>query len=184
MKVLVACEFSGVVRRAFRERGHDAFSCDLAPSLDGSPHHITGDCLPLLDGSWDLVIAHPPCTCLSGAGAWLARGRLPAVEAAFDFVCEIAFRGGSRLCIENPAGFLTKMLRPPDQYVHPFQFGDAFKKRTGLWLRGLPRLVPTHELVDGARWVDLVPPGPDRRAIRSVFFSGMAAAMADQWGQL
>ena len=147
MKVLVACEYSGIVRNAFKARGHDAWSCDLLPTEQPSKKHIEGDVLPILNDGWDLIIAHPPCTHLSvsGAARWaekVADGRQPAaikfVETIWDSECP-------RICIENPVGALSSRskLGKATQYVQPYEFGHAEQKKTGFWLKGLPKLVGT-----------------------------------------
>lgn len=190
MRVLVACEFSGVVRQAFRARGHEAWSCDLLPSDDRSDFHIVGDARDILNDGWDLLmVAHPPCTRLCNSGVrWLAERNLWADlrEAAALFS---AFWNApiERVCIENPvmhrhAKALIENYQEPAQSVQPWQFGHGETKRTCFWLRKLPKLKPT-QIVDGreAR-VHRMPPGPNRWRERSRFFPGIADAMADQWG--
>ena len=187
MKVLVACEFSGVVRRAFREMGHDAWSCDLLPAEDGSEYHWKGDALTVAgltkrEGPyWDMMIAHPPCTHLAVSGArWMkAKGRL--VDDALDFVRQLMDAPIERICIENPISIISSRIRKPDQIIQPWQFGHGETKATCLWLKNLPPLVPTN-IVDGreAR-VHKMPPGPDRWKDRSRTYEGIAKAMAAQW---
>lgn len=193
MKVLVACEFSGVVRRAFRELGHDAWSCDLLPSEDGSDDHLIADAIeaahsgpPLgaYGGKWDLMIAHPPCTDLAVSGARhfaakIADGRQ---QRALDFVQALMDAPIPRIAIENPISVISSKIRKPDQIIQPWQFGHGETKATCLWLKGLPKLVAT-DIVDGreAR-VHRMPPGPNRWKERSRTFEGIAAAMAQQWG--
>lgn len=190
MKVLVACEFSGTVRNAFAARGHDAWSCDLLPAEDDSPKHIVGDALELLDDGWDLMVAHPPCTRLANSGVrWLAERNLWAEldEGAALFS---AFWNAPipRIAVENPvmhkyAKERIEGYRPPTQSIQPWQFGHGETKRTCLWLKGLPLLRPTN-IVDGREQrVFLMSPGPDRWKERSRFFTGVADAMADQWGE-
>lgn len=198
-RVLVACEFSGVVRRAFAARGHDAWSCDLLPAEDGSNKHIVGDARDHLDDGWDLLmVAHPPCTRLCNSGVrWLTKP--PAGKTLNQMWRELdeaaalfsAFWNApiERVCIENPVMHKHAKARiidyqPPAQSVQPWQFGHGEVKRTCFWLRGLPPLTPTN-IVDGrhAR-VHRMPPSPDRWKERSRFFPGIAAAMADQWGSL
>ena len=196
MRVLVACEFSGVVRRAFAALGHDAWSCDLLPAEDGSARHITGDARAVLADGWDLLVAHPPCTRLCNSGVrWLSvppPGRtIDAIRAELVAAADLfsAFWRApiGRVAVENPvmhchAKALIRDYAPPAQSVQPWQFGHGEVKRTCLWLRGLPPLVPT-DVVDGreAR-VHRMPPSPDRWKLRSVTYSGIAAAMAAQWG--
>ena len=188
MRVLVACEYSGVVRRAFADRGHDTWSCDLLPAEDGSQQHRQGDALEFLreGGPWDLLIAHPPCTHLSNAGA-NSRSRKPerVVLDALEFVRELLLtREVERVCVENPPGLIGTMIMPATQYVEPWWFGDPVCKRTGLWLRGLPRLRRRPELEvepwDHGWWnrggVRI------RGHLRSRTFDGIARQMAEQWG--
>ena len=190
-RVLIACEFSGIVRRAFAAKGFDAWSCDLLPADDESPQHIVGDARDLLSDGWDLMVAHPPCTRLCNSGVrWLAERDLWAEldEAAALFG---AFWNAPvpRVAIENPVMHRHAKARIENyadfaQSIQPWQFGHGETKRTCLWLRGLPHLVPT-DIVEGreAR-VHRMPPGPDRWKERSRFFPGIAAAMVDQWGTL
>jgi site-specific DNA-cytosine methylase len=192
MKVLVACEYSGIVRNAFKAKGHDSWSCDLLPTEQPSKNHIEGDVLPILNDGWDLIIAHPPCTHLSvsGAARWaekVADGRQPAaikfVETIWDSECP-------RICIENPVGALSSRskLGKATQYVQPYEFGHAEQKKTGFWLKGLPKLVGTKYIdVSGLpdkqrQRLHWLPPSEDRWKIRSRTFQGIADAMADQWG--
>ncbi|MEP6828087.1 MAG: hypothetical protein ABJA10_08430 [Aestuariivirga sp.] len=183
MRVLVACEYSGVVRRAFREQGHSAWSCDLLPSEDDSYLHHKGDVRDLLNLGWDLMIAHPPCTHLAVSGArWFKdKGDLPA--KALDFVRLLMAAPIERIAIENPISIISSKIRKPDQIIQPWQFGHGETKATCLWLKNLPKLVPTN-FVDGrlAR-VHQMPPSPDRWKERSRTFFGIAAAMANQWGR-
>lgn len=181
VRVLVACEFSGTVRDAFTARGHDAVSCDLLPSETPGPHY-QGDVLDILGDGWDLMIAHPPCTHLAVSGArWFAEKREEQAQA-LDFVRALLDAPIPRIALENPVSVISSRIRKPDQIVQPWHFGHGEVKATCLWLKGLPPLVPT-DVVDGreAR-VWRMPPGPDRWKERSRTFTGLAAAMADQWG--
>jgi hypothetical protein len=187
VRVLVACEFSGTVRRAFRERGHDAWSCDLLPAEDGDAHHIKRDVRDVLRhqneyGRWDLMIAHPPCTHLAVSGARWFKDKQAEQAEALAFVRQLLDAPVPRICIENPVSIISSRIRKPDQIIQPWQFGHGETKATCLWLKGLPPLVPTN-IVDGreAR-VHKMPPGPDRWKERSRTYEGIAAAMADQWG--
>ena len=183
LRVLVACEFSGVVRRAFRELGHDAWSCDLLPAEDGSGHHFQGDALALLDGGWDILIAHPPCTDLSVSGArhFAAKQADGRQDRALEFVRALmAFPG--RYCIENPISIISSRIRKPDQIIQPWQFGHGETKATCLWLNGLLPLRPTNVVEGREARVHRMPPGPNRWKERSRTFEGIAAAMAEQWG--
>lgn len=190
MKILIACEYSGRVREAFRAKGHEAYSADLLPSEDNSPNHIQGDVFPLLQQPWDLVVAHPPCTYLCNSGVrWLygkgSRARWHAMAKARQFFFECLLANSPRICVENPVPHGHAELPDASQWIHPWQFGDAESKRTGLWLRGLPLLVPTHEKPETIRQsVHLASPGPNRWRERSRTFQGIANAMAEQWGTL
>lgn len=190
MRVLVACEFSGIVRRAFAARGHDAWSCDLLPSEDDSDRHIIGDARDLLEDGWDLLIAHPPCTRLCNSGVrWLAERNLWAdLDEAAELFSAFWNAPIERIAVENPVmhGHAKERIRnyaPPAQSVQPWQFGHGETKRTCLWLKGLPPLVPTKIVSGREARVHRMSPGPDRWRERSRFFSGIAEAMADQWGR-
>lgn len=205
MRVLVACEFSGVVREAFRKRGHDAWSCDLLPAEDLSPqfaHHYVGDVRQVIGGTldggpWDLLIAHPPCTYLCNSGVrWLYKGgrgterdlkRWADMRESIKFFGQLWSADINRVCIENPV--MHRWARQEfgfdhTQTIQPWQFGHPETKRTCLWLRGLPKLAPT-KIVEGrhAR-VHREPPSPDRWKNRSRTLQGIANAMAAQWGVL
>jgi hypothetical protein len=193
MRVLIACEFSGIVRDAFRARGHDAWSCDLLPSERPGPH-IQGDVRNVLSDGWDLMVAHPSCQYLSRAGArWASPERDALALGAVAFVLELWNAPIPRVAIENPIGKLNQLWRYPDQTIEPFHFGDPYTKRTCLWLRGLPPLMasvvdPAHAPWVQANYVTRVgrirrPRGNARTARdRSRSFVGIASAMADQWG--
>lgn len=184
MRVLVGCEFSGVVRQAFRDRGFDAWSCDLLPAEDGSPFHIQCDVRDVVTGNWNLAIFHPPCTHLAVSGArWFQEKRAEQAEA-LAFVRFLLDAPIPRIALENPVSIISSHVRPADQYIQPWQFGHGETKKTGLWLVNLPPLMAT-KVVDGreAR-VHRMPPGPDRWKERSRTFPGIAAAMAAQWGPL
>lgn len=194
MRVLVACEYSGRVRQAFRNLGHSAWSCDLLPADDGSPYHIQGDVLPVAWGEdWDLMIAHPPCTYLCSSGIhWNSRRpeRLALTEDAVSFFLALWNTPINRVCIENPVGVMSTRLRKPDQYIQPWEFGHPETKRTCLWLRGLSPLEPTNILPPDNRGENLTPsgqnklgPSVDRWKIRSLTYQGWADAMASQWGE-
>lgn len=190
MRVLVACEFSGTVRRAFTALGHDAWSCDLLPADDGSPNHHQGDVLPLISQSgqdawsWDLMISHPPCTHLAVSGARWFKDKLPEQASALDFVRQLLAAPIPKIALENPVSIISSKIRKPDQVIQPWQYGHGETKATCLWLKGLPLLQPTH-IVDGreAR-VHKMPPSLNRWKLRSVTYPGIAAAMAKQWGEL
>lgn len=181
MRVLVACEFSGTVRDAFRALGHDAMSCDLLPSERPGPHY-QGDVRDVLGAGWDLMVAHPPCTHLAVSGArWFAAKRCEQ-EEALAFVRLLLDAPIPRIALENPVSVISSRIRKPDQTIQPWQFGHGETKATCLWLTGLPPLVPT-DIVEGreAR-VWKMGPSPERWRERSRTFPGIAAAMAAQWG--
>jgi len=214
MRVLVACEYSGRVREAFRRRGHDAWSCDLLPAEDGSRYHLQGDCLEEIAAGvlgkvamrrgpnslgqyfdpvpWDLIIAHPPCTDLAVSGARhfsakIADGRQ---QKALDFVQALMDSPCDRIAIENPVSVISSKIRKPDQIIQPWMFGHPEKKATCLWLKGLPKLVPTNDVSEEMKTlpksvtdrIHRMPPGPDRWKERSRTYQGIADAMAEQWG--
>jgi len=186
MRVLVACEFSGAVRDAFRRRGHIAVSCDLLPSEgEPGPWHIQRDVREvILEARWDLMIAHPPCTHLAVSGArWFKEKAVEQAEA-LEFVRTLLDAPIPRIALENPVSIISSRIRKPDQIIQPWQFGHGEVKATCLWLKNLPKLVPTN-VVEGrhpACW--LASPGPDRWKIRSRTYQGIADAMAEQWGNL
>lgn len=187
MRVLIGCEYSGVVRRAFREQGHDAWSCDFLPSEDDSPHHIQGDVLKLIGDGWDMAVFHPPCTYLAVSGMhWTTRGfRDPKLtEDALDFVRKLMDAPIPRIAVENPVSVISSRIRKPDQIIHPYMFGDPYMKKTCLWLKNMPKLEHTN-VVDGREqkcWKH--PPSPDRWKERSRTYPGIGQAMGQQWGAL
>jgi hypothetical protein len=184
VRVLVACEFSGIVRDAFRTRGHDAWSCDLLPSEQEGPH-ILGDIRDYhhMGGGWDLLVAHPPCTYLTRAGDRWYRESGPRDEAA-SFVIWLSELAVMRIAIENPRGALNRLWRRPDQVIQPWMFGHGEKKATCLWLKNLPPLMATAVETGREARVHHAAPGPDRWKERSRTLPGIAAAMADQWGSV
>jgi site-specific DNA-cytosine methylase len=181
MRVLVACEYSGVVRDAFAALGHDAWSCDLLPT-EHLGNHINGDVLQHLHRGWDLMIAHPPCTHLAVSGARWFKDKLQEQAAALDFVRRLLDAPIPRIALENPVSIISSRIRKPDQIIQPWQFGHGETKTTCLWLKNLPKLLPTN-IVDGreAR-VHKMPPSPDHWKERSRTYRGIANAMAAQWG--
>ncbi len=191
MRVLVACEFSGIVRDAFRGRGHDAWSCDLLPSERPGPH-IQGDVLAVLDRGWDLMIAHPPCTRLVTRGRYRATPK--ECRDAEVFFMRMIKAPVNKICVENPKGVMSSLFRPPDQIIQPYQFGHRERKATCFWLKNLPPLHPTKivkpedpvhvDRTTGKRRyrLDYLPESPERWKIRSRTFPGVARAMAEQWG--
>jgi hypothetical protein len=198
MRVLVACEYSGTVRDAFRAAGHYALSCDLLPTDVDGPHY-QGDVRDIINDGWDIMIAHPPCTYLCSSGLhWNKRveGRAAKTEEALEFVKFLLDAPITRIALENPIGCIGTRIRKADQTIQPWQFGHDASKSTCLWLKGLPVLVPTEiiepRIVDGKkRWANQtdsgqnrLPPSEDRWKIRSETYAGIAKAMANQWGDL
>lgn len=202
MNVLVACEFSGVVRDAFAARGHNAWSCDLFPT-ERPGNHIVGDVRMLLSGYWDLLIAHPPCTYLSSSGLhWNTRvyGREMLTRRALLFVRQLLDAPIPMIALENPVGCISTRIQEESQYIQPYEFGEDASKKTGLWLKGLPLLQNTERFP--GRWVmhkgklverwsnqtdsgqNRLGPSETRSAERAKTYQGIAEAMADQWGGL
>ena len=200
LKVLVACEYSGVVRDEFLKLGHDAWSCDLLESDSCNEKHIQGDCIPVIKIGWDIIIMHPPCTALTVAGnAHYGQGmpkhneRIDSVEwtkKLFELAIANAKIG---VCMENPVGVLPRMADLKcSQYIQPYQFGHPEQKKTGLWLHGLPRLVETDNVYNEMmklpknerERLHYLRPSKDRGRRRSTTFVGIAKAMANQWGIL
>jgi site-specific DNA-cytosine methylase len=198
VRVLVACEYSGRVRQAFRAMGHHAYSCDVLPAEDGSTFHIQRDVREILSGwaplehwqtehdrtPWDLMVAHPPCTDLAVSGSrWfpakVADGRQ---QAAIDFFMALASAPIERIAIENPVSIMSTRWRKPDQIIQPWQFGHGETKATCLWLKGLPKLTPTNIVAGREARVHRMSPAPDRWKDRSRTYQGIADAMAAQWG--
>ena len=186
MRILIGCEFSGVVRRAFRARGHEAFSCDLLPAEDGSPYHHQGSVLDVLGGDWELGVFHPPCTHLSVSGArhFAAKQASGVQQEALEFVRLLLDAPIPMIALENPISIISSRIRKPDQIIQPWQFGHGETKATCLWLKGLPKLIPTNIVEGREARVHRMPPGPNRWKERSRTFAGIAEAMADQWGSL
>lgn len=182
MKVLIACEFSGVVRRAFRALGHDAWSCDLLPAEDGSEYHRQQNVFDLLGEGWDLMVAHPPCTHLAVSGArWFAK-KVVEQLAALYFVRRLLDAPIERIALENPVSIISSRIRKPDQIIQPWMFGHGETKATCLWLKNLPKLKPTNVVEGREGKVWKMPPSPDRWKERSRTYEGIAKAMAEQWG--
>lgn len=191
MRILIACEFSGVVREAFNGKGHDVWSCDLLPT-EIKGQHYQCDVLEILDGNWDMMIAHPPCTYISNMSNCRIKqaGRLALREAGFRFFMELVNAPIPLIAIENPRGLPEREYRRPDQIIQPYQFGHPVSKQTCLWLKGLPLLTPTQIVIperkwDGKRWRTWVDTCTTHTGkFRSVTFSGIAAAMSNQWGDI
>lgn len=182
MRVLVACEFSGIVREEFRKLGHDAWSCDLLDTeIPGQ--HIKDDVLKHLENGWDLMIAHPPCTYLAISGARWWKNRQQEQKEAIEFFKVLYQSSIEKIAIENPIGIISTVYRKPDQIIQPYQFGHGETKATCLWLKNLPLLVPTNIVEGRIPRVHYEAPGKDRWKNRSRTLSGIAHAMAQQWGQ-
>ena len=181
MKVLVACEFSGVVRDAFIDKGHEAISCDLLPTERHGTHY-QGNVLDIINDGFDLMIAHPPCTHLAVSGARWFKDKKKEQEEALEFVKVLMNANIAKICIENPVSIISSKIRKPDQIIQPWQFGHGETKKTCLWLKGLSPLTPT-DIVEGreAR-IHKMPPSENRWKERSRTFEGIARAMAEQWG--
>jgi len=190
MKVLIACEFSGIVRDAFAARGHDAWSCDILPT-EREGQHLQCDAREVLSDGWDLMIAHPPCTHLAVSGAaWFHKKQNEQAEA-LNFVRCLLAAPIERIALENPVSVISSRIRKPDQIIQPWQFGHEISKTTCLWLKNLPRLKPTNIVGRGVfrtspsgrrypEWCWNTGGGSGHK--RSVFFTGIAEAMAEQWG--
>jgi site-specific DNA-cytosine methylase len=185
LRVLIACEFSGVVRRAFRALGHDAFSCDLLPADDASEYHYQIDAINAAyawNWDWDLMIAHPPCTHLAVSGARWFKDKQREQAESLDFVRRLLEAPIPHIALENPISIISSRIRKPDQIIQPWQFGHGETKATCLWLKNLPKLTPTNIVEGREARVHKMPPGPDRWKERSRTFEGIAAAMAERWG--
>ena len=193
MRILIACEFSGIVRNAFKKEGHDAWSCDLLPS-EREGKHIQGDVLNILNNNWDVMIAHPPCTHLSKAGAhlWKQKQKDGRQQEAFEFIKKLWDAPIEMIALENPIGWLNTNWKKPTQIIEPYHFGDAFKKATCLWLKNLPKLMPTNIVEPKQYWVNsssnyrksakISNKGICHSAVdRSRTFKGIGDAMSKQW---
>lgn len=191
MKILIACEYSGTVRDAFIAEGHDAISCDLLPADRPGPHY-QGNVLDILDDGFDLMIAHPPCTHLAVSGARWFKDKQEEQAEALNFVRLLLAAPIDKIALENPISIISSRIRKPNQIIQPWQFGHPESKSTCLWLKNLPKLVPTDVLEKPAngRWNNQTPsgqnklgPSEDRWKIRSATYQGIANAMAAQWGR-
>ena len=194
MRALIGCEYSGRVRRAFAERGHEVYSCDLLPADDGeTKYHYQGDIRDILYDDWDLMIAFPPCTHLAVSGARWFKDKVQEQQEALDFVQMLMDADIPKIAIENPISVISSRIRKPDQIIQPWWFGDDASKKTCLWLKNLPLLVKSTPLPgdDKTRIGNQTPsgqnklgPSPDRWKNRSRTYQGIADAMAQQWGTL
>lgn len=182
MRVLVACEFSGIVRDAFIKKGHDAMSCDMLPTEAEGPHY-EGDVRNVLDDGWDMMIAHPPCTHLAVSGARWFKGKEMEQWEALNFVRLLLDAPIDKIALENPVSVISTKIRKPDQIIQPWMFGHGETKATCLWLKDLPKLEPT-DIVEGREnRVHRMAPSKDRWKNRSRTYSGIAKAMAEQWSK-
>lgn len=183
MKVLVACEYSGIVRDAFNKRGHDAVSCDFLPT-ERPGAHVVGDVLDILNAGWDLMIAHPPCThtAVSGARHFAVKRADGRQQAAIEFVRLLMDANIPRIAVEQPISIISTAIMKPDQIIQPWQFGHGETKATCLWLKGLAPLKHTNIVEGREQRIHKMPPSPDRWKERSRTYSGIADAMASQWG--
>lgn len=183
MRVIVGCEFSQIVTQAFRAKGHEAFSCDVLPTEGNPEWHYQMDLLELLQKEqFDLGIFHPPCTHLAVSGARWFKDKLVEQKKALEFVRQLMNAPIDKIAIENPISIISSRIRKPDQIVQPWQFGHGETKATCLWLKSLPKLVPTNIVEGRANRVHREPPEPDRWKNRSRTYQGIANAMANQWG--
>ncbi len=181
MKILIACEYSGIVRDAFLEKGHDAISCDILPTDSTGPHY-QGNVMDIIGNGWDLMIAHPPCTHLAVSGArWFKDKQVEQIEA-LNFVKILLGAPINKIALENPVSIISSKIRKPDQIIQPWMFGHGETKATCLWLKNLPLLKPTNIVAGREQRIHKLPPSKDRWKLRSTTFKGIAKAMADQWG--
>lgn len=185
MRVLIACEYTGIVRNAFIARGHEAMSCDILPTEAPGPHY-QGDVRDVLDACWDLLIAHPPCTHLSVSGArHFAEKRQDGRQAqGIAFFMQMIKAPIPMIAVENPVCIMSSLYRKPDQIIQPWMFGHGETKATCLWLKGLPLLRPTNIAEGRENRIHKMPPSADRGKLRSATYQGIADAMADQWGAI
>lgn len=183
VKDIVACEFSGVVRDTFLRHGHDARSCDLLPTESKIPgRHYHGNIRDILDRGWDMMIVHPPCTRLAVSGAGWFRGKEREQDESLDFVRTLLEAPIPKMALENPIGVISTRIRKPDQIFQPWWFGHGVTKATYQWLKNLPKLAPTNVVEGRPLSLRNAPERPDRWKIRSRTFTGVAKAMASQWG--
>lgn len=181
-KILIACEFSGIVREAFRKLGYDAYSCDLLESEIPSQFHYQCNVLDVLNKDWDLMIAHPPCTHLAVSGARWFKNKKEEQAQALEFVKQLLNASIPHIALENPISIISSKIRKPDQIIQPWQFGHGETKATCLWLKNLPKLTPSNIVEGRENRIHKMPPSEDRWRERSRTFQGIANAMAKQWG--
>ena len=181
MNVLIACEYSGVVRDAFIKRGHNAISCDLLLSDLPGPHYH-GDIFDVINDDFDLMIAHPPCTHLCSSGARWFKDKIKEQKLGVEFFMALINAPIAKICVENPIGIMSSMYKKPTQYIHPWEYGHGETKKTCLWLKNLPTLKPTNIVSGRENRIWKLGPSKDRWKLRSKTYQGWADAMADQWG--
>ena len=181
MRVLLACEFSGIVRNEFLKKGHDAWSCDLLPT-ESPGNHIQDNVLNHIDEDWDLMIAFPPCTHLAVSGARWFKDKKKEQKESIKFFIALVSANINKICVENPIGIMSTHYRKPDQIIQPWQFGHGETKATCLWLKNLPMLNPSNIVNGREQRLHRLPPSADRAKIRSKTYPGIAKAMAEQWG--
>ena len=181
MKIIIACEYSGYVRDAFKERGHDAWSCDILPS-EKPGKHIQGDVILLLEDEWDMLIGFPPCTHLASSGARWFSEKANQQREAIEFFRKLHDSDINKIALENPVGIISSKIRAPDQTIQPWMFGHGETKRTCLWLKNLPKLKPVKFVPGREQRIWKMTPGPNRQKERSRTYTGIAEAMAAQWG--
>jgi hypothetical protein len=193
VKILIACEESQEVCKAFREKGHEAYSCDIEPCSGGHPEwHLQQDVVPLLEQEWDMIIAFPPCTdlCVSGARWFRQKQENGSQQKSVEFFMKFANAKCGKVCIENPVGIMSTVWKEPDQFIQPYQFGHPEYKKTCLWLKGLPMLRETNNVLDELlklprsqrEKIHFMSPSKERSKLRSKTYPGIAKAMAEQWG--
>ncbi len=186
MKILVACEYSGIVRDEFLKKGHDAISCDILPCeseyYTKSDRHYEGDVMDILNDDWDMMIAHPPCTHLSVSGARWFKNKKKEQKEALDFVKKLLDAPIKKIALENPVSIISTKIRKPNQYIQPYEFGHGETKKTCLWLKNLPLLKPTKIVSGREQRMHKLPPSKNRGKLRSLTYTGIAKAMAEQWG--
>lgn len=181
MRVLVACEYSGIVREAFTKKGHDAISCDFLETEIPGPHY-QGDVLNIINDGWDLLIAHPPCTHLAVSGARWFSSKQEEQEKALKFVETLLNCSINKIALENPISIISTKIKKPSQIIQPWQFGHGETKATCLWLKNLPLLTPSNIVEGRESRIHKMPPSKDRSKLRSKTYEGIAQAMAEQWG--
>lgn len=180
MNILIACEFSGIVRNAFIKQGHDAISCDLIETEQLGPHH-QGDIIDIINDGWDMMIAFPPCTYLCSSGARWWQNKQKEQKKAINFFIQLVKAPIDKIAIENPVGIMSTVYSKPTQYIQPWEHGHGETKKTGLWLKNLPKLEPSNIVAGRAPKIHYESPGPNRQKNRSRTYQGIAKAMSTQW---